>query len=180
MNIYIFEVSVYKIEATKISLDPTDSASYSSIEKAIIARDIGLLISNFSSPTNQNQMSHFHHVSKKSMNESICTNMLAATNLTRMILPCMSQKNKGAVVHVSSTWHPVDLASPYNAIHSASSAFVENLFESLRYEYKNTRIVFQCVYKSKNKRPSTGNVLRTLGWSDRTVDGWSFFSLTVI
>lgn len=115
-------------------------------------------------------------------------NAMAATHLTRMLLPSLVAKNKGAIVYVSSM--EARLPSPYNAIGAASNCFMEKLFDSLRHELSDTRIVFQCLSPIQNSDHSRFNkainedqqainnyarhAIRTLGWSDNTAGYWIF------
>ncbi len=106
--------------------------------------------------------------------------MLSVSNLTRMVLPNMAQKNKGAIVHVSSLNCSSLLPGPYSSICSASNCFVEKLFDSLRYEYKN--VAFQCLYhdvnhrnhkQEKSQNESKTNYVKTLGWVKNSTYAWS-------
>ncbi len=135
---------------------------------------------------------YFHTTTKRTINELISVNATSATHLTRMILPKMIQKNRGAVVYVSSS--DAILPSPYTAVFAAANCFVEKLYESLRYEYCGTRIVFQCLnpilWDNRMSRAVNDkrddefaqkyahNAIDTLGWCDNATGYW-LFSLRV-
>ncbi len=83
------------------------------------------------------------------------------------------------------------LPIPYYSVYGATKAFVEKLTDSLRYEYSNTKIVFQCLspsvvktkmtmdmdYEQVKKCPTNAiayakNAITTLGYSDFTCGHW--------
>ncbi len=99
-----------------------------------------------------------------------------------------SKRNKGAVVNISSgmAFIPANLF----AVYAASKSYTDKLTETLRYEYRKTKIVFQCVnpglvdtqLSARNVGKSmSSNVnalsyvsyaIRTLGYSDYTYGHW--------
>ena len=98
----------------------------------------------------------------------------------------MAQKKSGAIVYVSS--HLALMPSPYMSVYAASKCFMVKLYESLRYEYSNTRIVFQCLNPvlcdgRSNRGDSQDeeiaksyaeSAIRTLGWSNNITGNWKY------
>ena len=125
----------------------------------------------------------FHNVSKKYINESVNVNTMAVAQLTRMVLPYMYQRKKGAIVYFSSTNSA--LPSPYNSLYAASNCYVEKLAESLTYEYSGKNLHFQCLnpffykFTCRGLRRSSSDGLqysqysiRTLGYANHAFGNW--------
>ena len=65
-------------------------------------------------------------------------NVVALTQLTRLLLPAMLQRGTGRILNVASTaaFQP----GPYMALYYASKAFVLSLSQALHYELRNTAV----------------------------------------
>jgi short-subunit dehydrogenase len=91
------------------------------------------------------------------------------------------------------------LPSPYNSVNAGASCYVQKLTESLRYEYSDKNLHFQCLspffFKTKSGLNKTNDWLKysqhsikTLGYSTNTYGDWfmglqvmwSFFKLKII
>ena len=99
----------------------------------------------------------------------------------------LQKRNKGAVVYLSSI--NSILPSPYHAISAASNCYTEKLAESLKYEYRDKDLHFQCLnpffFKNKSALNKYGDGLKyaqysikTLGYSANTYGDW-FMGLQV-
>ena len=72
----------------------------------------------------------------------ISINVESVTCMTRLVLPAMLAKKKGAVVNMSSASARAPL--PLLAQYSASKGYVENFTRSLAVEYAGKGVHFQC------------------------------------
>ncbi|RMZ92970.1 inactive hydroxysteroid dehydrogenase 1 [Brachionus plicatilis] len=175
--------SDFQIEAIIINIDSRNFGSLVPVEKAIIGRDIGILVN---SSCFDQEWSYFHALSKNFIENSICSNVATFSLLVRMILPSMFQKNKGAIVNFS-TKNSL-FSSPFMSISGATNSFTEKFIESLSYEYSNKNLFFQTINTgflneekikfendielSKNLALYSSSAIRTLGWSGYSFGYW--------
>ena len=66
------------------------------------------------------QLKTFNRHSEWELDSHVLVNMKAATFMTKIVLPSMIQRKRGAIVNMSSisAWHPM----PYFATYAASKA----------------------------------------------------------
>lgn len=101
--------------------------------------DIGILVNNVGIAYPYPM--YFGEVSEDEIWSLINVNVGAATQLTRLILPSMVSKGRGAIVNVSSA---AKLApGPMECLYSASKIFLDYFTEGLKHEYPNSGITFQ-------------------------------------
>ena len=72
------------------------------------------------------------------LDEIMQVNVIALTRLTRAMLPCMIQLNRGAILNVSSS--AAFLPIPNFAVYSATKAYVNSFSEALRSEVRSSGI----------------------------------------
>lgn len=111
--------------------------------------------------------------------------------MTRMVLPQMVQKERGAILNVSSitALRPLPLMGAY----SASKVFIDSFTQSLDRKYRSKGIIVQSLLPSYVVTRLTGfstflrsanfivpdpeayasNAVRTIGYSHRTTGFWS-------
>ncbi|CAF0767702.1 unnamed protein product [Brachionus calyciflorus] len=173
--------SNFNIEIITISIDFSNSNSYIPIEKSIVGRDIGILVNSNSFTT---EWSNFHALPKNFIEKTISSNIGAFSFISRMIFPSMFQKNKGAIINITSK--NTSFSSPYSAITAASNAYSEKLLETWRCEYSDKNLYFQTVNAcfvdsskfnneiilSDDSAMFTSSAIRTLGWSSYSMGHW--------
>lgn len=109
-------------------------------------------------------------------------NIYSVTNMCKIVLPGMAERQKGVIVNVSST--AAQIPSPLLCVYSASKSYVLKFSQDLSYEYKKNGITIQCIlpgYVATNMskiRSSTwmapsplkfvAEAMRTIGVRDRT------------
>lgn len=71
----------------------------------------------------------------------INVNVGAATSMTRMIIPGMQQRRKGAIVNVSSGSEMQPL--PLMTVYAATKVYLKSFSDALRVEYKQYGITVQ-------------------------------------
>ena len=76
------------------------------------------------------------------MSDLISINVEAVTWMTRLVLPAMLAKKKGAVINMSSASARAPL--PLLAQYSATKGYLENFTRSLAAEYAGKGVHFQC------------------------------------
>ncbi|KAL1487052.1 hypothetical protein MTO96_008356 [Rhipicephalus appendiculatus] len=143
LNIVLISRTLEKLEAvahdieeasnvkTKvIAVDFTSSGDiYSTIRRELQGLEIGVL-------------AQFLMVTR-SWRVSSGPNCVAATMMTRIVLPQMDERRRGVIINVSSisAMHPLPLLSAY----AASKAYLDNLSQGLHAEYKDRGIFIQSV-----------------------------------
>ncbi|MFQ4140994.1 SDR family oxidoreductase [Chlorogloeopsis sp. ULAP02] len=85
----------------------------------------------------------FANYSLKDLQSVLTTNLLAAMELTRLVLPTMLERNSGHIVNISSLAGKKGV--PYNSIYSASKAGLIMWTDSLRQELASTGINFSAI-----------------------------------
>ncbi|TBR61420.1 ketoacyl reductase [Westiellopsis prolifica IICB1] len=85
----------------------------------------------------------FANYSLKDLQSVLTTNLLAAMELTRLLLPTMLERGNGHIVNISSLAGKKGV--PYNSIYSASKAGLIMWTDSLRQELASTGIKFSAI-----------------------------------
>jgi 17beta-estradiol 17-dehydrogenase / very-long-chain 3-oxoacyl-CoA reductase len=133
----------YSIETKIIQMDFSvdDVLAYDAIEQTLTGLDIGLLINNvgmtYSRPT------HFHELPNPNefMRQMIHLNVTAVTMMTKIVLPGMVGRGKGAILNIGS--YVSCNHSPWYSLYSASKAFMDKLTHDMALEYERTGVIFQ-------------------------------------
>ncbi|XP_042294709.1 inactive hydroxysteroid dehydrogenase-like protein 1 [Sceloporus undulatus] len=182
-------VDSYKIETAVIVADFSKGREiYPAIEKALLGKDIGILVNN--AGVFYSRLDCFTSLTEAKMWELIDVDIGAATMMIHMVLPGMVQRKKGAIVNVSSLscTHP----SPQIAVYSASKDYLDHLSRALYYEYASKGIFVQSLIPAFlstkmtafiNLFPKEGfispsaevyarHAITTLGISKRTTGYW--------
>lgn len=128
-----------------IELDFTEddiSAGIAEIEEVIEDLDVGVLINNVG--ITYPNASFFHEVDEKVWMNVFKVNVKGTTWVTKVVLPKMIKKNKGAIVNIGSGAAIIVPSHPLYAIYAATKAYVDQLSRSLHVEYKDRGIDVQC------------------------------------
>lgn len=114
-------------------------SQHAKVAAAIDGMEVGVLINNvgMSYPYPQ----YFHELSDDEVAKLLQLNVNSTTWMTRLVLPGMVERKRGAVVNVSSTSGLIP--SPLLAQYSATKAYTDFLVQSLGLEYSNTGLFFQ-------------------------------------
>ncbi|KAK9956782.1 hypothetical protein ABG768_014493 [Culter alburnus] len=174
------------VETIWIEADFSQGASACKpIKNAIVGKDIGFIVNSLDVSLDSSQ--DFTDLSESVLWDTINRNIVAATLVTRLALPSMVERGKGAVVNISAgrCMRP----TPRKAALSASTAFLDNFSRSLHYEYGNRGVFVQSLlpFRVATQRsedydsagwlvPSpqvyASHALSTLGVSHRTTGYW--------
>ncbi len=80
----------------------------------------------------------------------VAVNVTSVNAVTRLVLPDMVRRGRGAVVNVGSVL--AQIPAPYYAVYSACKAYVDSFSRNLNLEYGDRGIVVQCVLPGGRKR----------------------------
>jgi len=175
-----------KTKIIEVDFAKEDSTSYiPKIEESIKDLDIGILVNNVGMSYEHPQ--EFLELSSTYVDNLINLNIVSLNAMTRIVLPQMVERKKGAVINISS--FSAAIPAPLLSVYSASKSYVDLLSQGMAKEYSSKGITVQCVLPnmvvsnlSKIRRPSlmvpTPNVfvrsaLSRLGIDSRTCGFWS-------
>jgi len=180
--------SKYKGIKTKIiDVDfSSDPATYiPRVEEALRGLDVGVLVNNVG--MSYDHPEPFLNVTPEMVNKLIRCNIIGMDEMTRLILPQMVERKKGAVINLSSL--SAAMCTPLLSIYSGTKAYVDKFTEGLAYEYGRKGITVQCILPgyvvsnmSKLRRanlmapmPDTfvASALSRLGIDTRTTGYWA-------
>ncbi|XP_051919267.1 very-long-chain 3-oxoacyl-CoA reductase-B isoform X1 [Hippocampus zosterae] len=135
--------SKYGVETKTITADFSSVNIYSQIEDALAGLEIGVLVNNVGISYSYPEF----FLSVPNLDTFIDTlvnvNITSVCQMTRLVLPQMAERKKGAILNISSAsgMYPVPLLTVY----SASKAFVDFFSRGLQAEYKSKGIIIQSV-----------------------------------
>jgi short-subunit dehydrogenase len=128
----------YKINTWVIPADLQQPAAVADLIQAIQgqAQPVDILVNNAGFST----QGAFHTIDPEQEAALIQVNVAALVALTHAFLPGMVERRSGLVVNVASVlgFYPL----PYQAVYSASKAFVRSLTEALWAEYQGSGVQF--------------------------------------
>ncbi|XP_054627159.1 very-long-chain 3-oxoacyl-CoA reductase-B [Dunckerocampus dactyliophorus] len=131
------------VKAKTIAADFSSTDIYAKIADGLAGLEIGVLVNNVG--TSYSYPEFF--LSIPSLDTFIDTmvnvNITSVCQMTRLVLPQMAERKKGAILNISSAsgMYPVPLLTVY----SATKAFVDFFSRGLEAEYKNKGIIIQSV-----------------------------------
>ena len=122
--------------AAVIAADLSKPGAAASLAADLAARGlvIDVLVNNAGLGDNET----FHQEDQKRIAEMLQVNIVALTELTRLLLPGMVERRRGGVMLLSSTaaFQP----GPQMAVYCATKAYVLSLGEAIRYELRGTGV----------------------------------------
>ncbi|WP_111891338.1 SDR family NAD(P)-dependent oxidoreductase [Acinetobacter sp. MB5] len=159
--------SDYQIRVTVIGLDLSHSDAALQLFEHITQQDLSvdILINN----AGFGKWTNFLDQSPESYQQMIMLNILTLTQLTRLFLPSMLQRQQGIIINIASTgaFQPL----PYIAVYGATKSYVLNFTEALAGEYQNSGVQFLALCPG-NTRTNFAEVAQanTQGMQAMTVD----------
>ncbi|XP_043075281.1 inactive hydroxysteroid dehydrogenase-like protein 1 [Puntigrus tetrazona] len=176
----------YGVEAILIEADFSQGLSACKpIKDAVGGKDIGFIVNSLDGSLDPSQ--GFMDLSESVVWDTLNRNVVAATLVTRLVLPNMVDRGKGAVVNISAG--RCLCPTSRKAALSASTAFLDSFSRSLHYEYGHRGVFVQSLLPFRvSSQASEGyspagwlvpspqvyasHALSTLGISRRTTGYW--------
>ncbi|KAK5838863.1 very-long-chain 3-oxoacyl-CoA reductase 1-like [Gossypium arboreum] len=112
------------------------------MEDAIEGLDIGVLVNNAGLAYEGARF--LHEVDSEVAESIIKVNIVAATWITKAVVPIMAKKKKGAIVNVGSGSYGGFCSYPLYTIYAATKAYLTMFSRSINLEYKKIGIDIQC------------------------------------
>lgn len=133
----------FKVETRTIAVDFSLDDIYDKIKTGLSGLEIGVLVNNvglsYEYPEYFLEIPDLDNTIKKLIN----INVLSVCKMTRLVLPGMVERSKGAILNISSASGMVPV--PLLTIYSATKAFVDFFSQCLHEEYKSKGIFVQSV-----------------------------------
>ncbi|KAM9817179.1 very-long-chain 3-oxoacyl-CoA reductase-B [Neosynchiropus ocellatus] len=135
--------SKYGVETKTIAADFSAVDIYPKIQEGIAGLEIGVLVNNvgvsYSYPEFFLEIPNLHNI----IDSMININITSVCQMTRLVLPQMAERKRGAILNISSAsaMYPCPLLTVY----SASKAFVDFFSRGLQAEYSSRGVIIQSV-----------------------------------
>lgn len=210
MNIVLISRNINKLQRVAQELESSYGVStdiiqadfsegqhiYQRIAASLKNKDIGVLVNNVGVMYEYPLL--LEEVSEEVIWQHVLLNVGAVTMMTRLILPSMIKKNKGAIINMSSSSAINPL--PMMAVYSATKIYIDYFTRAIQHECKGSGIEIQCImpfyvatamtqscavlHETKFVVPDAhtfaSNALMTLGHSRRTTGYWFHGLLYVV
>lgn len=117
-----------------------DETARTSIQKVVADLDVGVLINNVG--VSYRYPRFFHELPDSEVTQLLTMNIDSTVWMTRMVLPKMLEKRRGAIVNISSG--SALYTTPLLAEYAGAKSFVEKFSRAINAEYRNKGITCQC------------------------------------
>jgi short-subunit dehydrogenase len=131
--------AAHGVEVEVVPADLTEPQDLEKVEQRAARAHLELLVNNAGFGT----VGPFHRLDPDREEQEIRLNVIAVVRLTRAVLPGMLERNRGAIINVSSVaaFQP----TPFNATYGATKAFVNSFTEAVYEEIRGSNVRLQAL-----------------------------------
>lgn len=129
------------VKTLAIDFSTANKNTYQTIQQELAAIDVGILVNNVG--VSYEHCEYFHEVSDTVIDSLIKINIEVTTYMTKLALPAMINKGKGAIINLSSISGIAP--APLLAAYGASKAYVDHFSRMLAIEYAAKGVFVQSV-----------------------------------
>ncbi|XP_055546419.1 putative steroid dehydrogenase 4 [Wyeomyia smithii] len=132
----------YSVEVQWLAIDFAQSAKiYETIRKSLTGLEIGILVNNVG-VAEKNPLA-FDEIAIENVKQSVSINVMAALQMTYMLLPEMKQRRCGLIINISSVagYFPM----PFYSLYGASKAYLNSFTLALGQELRGSGVECQLV-----------------------------------
>lgn len=134
-----------KVEIKTVAADFNTSDTetlFTALAAALKDTPVALLINNVG--VSYPYAKFINELSDADMDAMLNVNVVATTRMTRLVLPGMLERKRGAIVNIGSAAGSLHVGDPLYSVYSASKAFIEFFSRSLHTELKGKGVHVQC------------------------------------
>jgi 17beta-estradiol 17-dehydrogenase / very-long-chain 3-oxoacyl-CoA reductase len=127
-----------------ITLDfaTADAAAYQAVADQLKTLNVGLLVNNVG--VSYDHAAFLGEIDDALVDRLIAVNVTALTRMTRMLLPGMLERKRGAILNIGSAAGLIPCGDPLYAVYSGTKAYVDFFSRSLHMELRSTGVDVQC------------------------------------
>ena len=136
------EAKNYGVEVSYLVCDYSkfDEVAQAKVANVVKDLEVGVLVNNVG--VSYRYPMFFHELTDNEVQNLMTMNIDSTVWMTRMVLPGMLERKKGAIVNISSASAMYDL--PLLAEYSGAKSFIEKFSRALNAEYMSKGITCQC------------------------------------
>jgi len=131
-----------QVDTLQADFSSDDADLYRRIGQRVSSLEVGVLVNNVG--ISYPHAEYFHLIDDKLVQDLVEVNVNAATQMSRLVVPGMVERKRGAIVNISSAAGLIPTGDPLYAVYSASKAYVDFLSRSLNLELAAKGITVQC------------------------------------
>ncbi|KAK9918351.1 hypothetical protein WJX75_003413 [Coccomyxa subellipsoidea] len=126
----------YKVKTKTLAVDfgKADSATWSMLKAELAPLAVGVLVNNVG--VSYPHAEYYEAIDDQLIDDLININIQATNKMTRIVLPGMKQRKKGAIVNIGSAAATVAPSGPLYAVYAGTKAYVDMFSKSLDLEYR--------------------------------------------
>jgi len=125
----------------RVDFSTAKEEDYNRVQKTLDGLDLGVLVNNVG--VSHDYGERFHQINEAKLRDLLNINVIATTQMTRIVIPIMKKQRRGLVLNVSSSSSL--FPHPMFSVYSASKSYVNMLSVALSYEYKKYNVHVECI-----------------------------------
>lgn len=129
-----------QVKILAVDFSNFDQAARASVEAFLKGLNVGVLVNNVGQ--SYPYPMYFHELQDANVEQLMSVNVASTTWMTRIVLPAMVEKSKGAIINIASAAGVIN--SPLLAQYGAAKSYIAMMTRTLNAEYDAKGVHFQC------------------------------------